>query len=589
MCGIFLVLSRNKVNHTNCLKTSKKLYNRGPDQQRYSFFYNKRLFLSNTVLSITGNLNKKKDIYSSKSKRFYLSFNGEIYNYKNLNREYLNNSCNNDTEVLINLHDRIEANKIPGILNGMFAYILLDKLKKKIKIVTDPQGEKNLYYYYDNNFFIVSSTPESIIYFLNLNNINLEINYEVINNYFSTRHYMPIHNTCFKKISIIENSIILDFDIKNFNFKPHKYDDPVNWISEKKYNYFQNLNEKDLIEYVDYELNEQIKLMIPNKKYGSIFSGGIDSSLQSAILKKYSDPHLFLNVNHENKDFINQNFKTFEKYLKAKISIQKINSTKYKNLSKKCFDVLQSPLFTHDLPSRMYLSEVFRKRNCKVFFSADGCDELLGGQQLYLKVFKNKNYTNNNSPYSSANFKSLFLKNYKTSHNYYKFLNDKWKKVFERYSFVKNLRERNILSSFFLDYFIQSIYVANKSTDLICCNSSVEPRNVFIQKKILKIFINLPFIYRINDHANKNFRQKYILKKIFIKYFGKEMIFPKEGFSGFPEILYREKHKMKDYVSNFGIINSNVKYYDRKNYKRDLSWKLSNIENFINRCCKFND
>ena len=151
------------------------------------------------------------------------------------------------------------------------------------------------------------------------------------------------------------------------------------------------------------------------------------------------------------------------------------------------------------------------------------------------------------------------------------------------------MRERNILSSFFLDYFIQSIYVANKSTDLICCNSSVEPRNVFIQKKILKIFINLPFIYRINDHANKNFRQKYILKKIFIKYFGKEMIFPKEGFSGFPEILYREKHKMKDYVSNFGIINSNVKYYDRKNYKRDLSWKLSNIENFINRCCKFND
>lgn len=124
MCGIFLVLSRNKVNHTNCLKTSKKLYNRGPDQQRYSFFYNKRLFLSNTVLSITGNLNKKKDIYSSSSKRFYISFNGEIYNYKNLNQEYLNNICNNDTEVLVNLHDRIAPNKIPHMLNGMFAYII---------------------------------------------------------------------------------------------------------------------------------------------------------------------------------------------------------------------------------------------------------------------------------------------------------------------------------------------------------------------------------------------------------------------------------------------------------------------------------
>ena len=93
----------------------------------------------------------------------------------------------------------------------------------------------------------------------------------------------------------------------------------------------------------------------------------------------------------------------------------------------------------------------------------------------------------------------------------------------------------------------------------------------------------MPLKYRINKDAEKIFRQKYILKKLFIRYFDKTMLFPKEGFSGFPEIFYKEKYKIEKYIANFIIKSSDKRYYDKKNFNRDLSWKLSNVEMFFKK------
>ena len=585
MCGIFIALSKKiKLNKQVCASSVRDLFNRGPDILKTNYFFNDTLFFANTVLSVTGNFNKSKNLVSSNNKKFFISFNGEIYNYKELNNLYLNDTkIVTDTEVLVNLHQKIQFDKVPLLLNGMFAYAVLDYNKKQINIVTDPQGEKNIYYYNDNKYLIFSSTIKSIITFLKKNMINIEIDQTVIKDYFSTRHYMPVEKTCYKNLKILSNGSILKFDLKNNHFINHKYDDPVNWISEKKYFSYSKMKEDEVLEKLDFELNTQAKLMIPQRNFGCVFSGGIDSSLQSAILLKHGNPTLLLNINHKNKDHINKKFKLFEKYVQKKIKIKKINSTQYVEFANKCLNTLSSPFFTHDLPSRMLLSEEFKKNNCKVFFSADGCDELLGGQQVYLKSFKDLTKEQNYSPYSSVAENSHFLKSYKTSEEYREILNKNWKKTYEMYNFVKNKTERSILSSLFCDYFIQSINVANKSTDLICCDSSVEPRNLFIQKNILKLFINLPLKYKINYSTNPDLKQKYILKKLFIKYFDKRMVFKKEGFSGFPEALYKKNINLNKFIKNIEILKENSFYYDNSNYSRDLEWKVSNINMFFNK------
>ncbi len=588
MCGIFLVNSKNniKLEKNRCLLAAKDLFNRGPDSFKSEFFLNDKLFISNTVLSITGKLNNNKKLIRSKNKNLAISFNGEIYNYLDLNKKFnsFKTRANklSDTELLINLHENYSTKNVINKLNGMYAYVIYDIKKKNILIANDPQGEKNLYYYENKNFFIISSTISSILKYLKV----YKLNFKTLKNYFYSRHYMPLEETCFNGIKLFPNGIIGNYSLINKKIEIKEYDNPINWVSKKKYNFFNKLSENEMINYFEKALIKQLKIMIPNKNFGCIASGGIDSTLQAAMISKIKKAKMNLVVNHHGKDKIIKHIPQFNNYLFPKINILKSNKNIYSKKIKNCYDIVSSPLQTHDLVGRVQTSEVFKKNKCKVFFSADGCDELLGGQQLYHDLYKNIfNYKYNQSPYSSIKNLGINFDNHKVG-EYKKKLEKYWKSVFSKYSFL-NLKERNIQSSLFTDYFIQSRNVANRSNDLIACNYSIEPRNVYIQKPILKILINLPLKYKINfDNPDKKMIQKPLLKKLFTKYFNEKLILPKEGFSGFPNnikktdylltkknlIIKKKKNREKIY-----------KYIDKNNLNRDVNWKFINTENFLER------
>lgn len=589
MCGIFVAFSKKgtELSEKRCISASKEIYNRGPDFFKYSFLRNRTLYMSNTILSITGKPTTNKEVSFSKNKNFYISFNGEIYNYKNLCKEYLpqKNFYQNltDTEVLTDLYEKKNSNLIPKLLNGMFAYVIYDKSKDKLSIVNDVQGEKNLYYFQDNNVLLISSTINAILKFVK--NYKIEIN--PIENYFLTRHYMPNTETCFKGVKTFNNGHIFDYNLFNNSHQSHVYETPYDWISEKKYNEFDKMKENDLINFFDSQLNKQAKLMIPKIKYGSIVSGGIDSTLQAAIINQYKDLDEKLVIDHEKKDRIMKHIYKFNPYFKKDITKIKLNKNKYIKLANQCYQIISSPMQTHDLPARLEISNFFKKKNCKVFFSADGCDELFGGQQVYYNIFKKKyDYKLNKSPYSSLiDLRNVF--NSEKTNYYKKYLDNTWSKSLLRYDFINSKKDKNIQSSLFSDYFVQSINVANRSNDLISCSNSVEPRNIFISKNILKIIINLPLKYKLNYKEKKmHLRQKFILKKIFSKYFNEKLIYPKEGFSGFPNSLKRKSNNYyltkKSIKVDKKILLKNInKYYDLKNLKRDVEWKLINTEKFL--------
>ncbi len=585
MCGIFVVFSKkgNPLPSDRCIDASRELYNRGPDYFKYNFFRKNTLYLSNTILSITGVPEKENKISSSLNRNFFISFNGEIYNYRGLCKNFLPkfylDKHLTDTKVLINLHEKINYKSIPDFLNGMYAYTIFDKKEDKLIIANDVQGEKSLYYSEDENFFIISSTINAILKFKK----SFELNTDPLKNYLLTRHFMSNKDTCYKGISVFKNGSINSYSLSKKKIFYSSYDNPFNWISEKKYNEYSKMDENEIIELLDLKLTEQAKIMIPKIDFGCIVSGGIDSTLQSAIISKIKQPKNNLVINHVGKDKIMDHINKFNDYFKNKIKKIKLDKHEYSKLAKNCYKIVSSPMHTHDLPGRLLISKQFRKLKCKVFFSADGCDELLGGQQIYHKIFnKSFDYKVNQSPYSSLNK----ISGIKPSENIQNFLNKNWKLGFNKYGFIKFKKERNIQNSLFLDYFIQSIAVGNRSNDLISCNSSVEPRNIYISKNILKFLVNLPLKYKINfREKNVNLRQKFILKKLFIKYFSKKLIFGKEGFSGFPndtikkidyEVINKSL-KLKKEILNF----NNYDFKDNKNFKRDIEWKLKNIQNFL--------
>ena len=153
MCGILLIFSKNEtsLNKKKCLETLKTLDKRGPDKKLYNFFLNDRLFLGNTILSITGNLKKGRALYCSSNNQNYTSYNGEIYNFEILAKKYKINisTYKNDTEFLANFFEKKKNFKILNQFNGMFSFINFNLKRNEIYFATDPQGEKRLYYYND--------------------------------------------------------------------------------------------------------------------------------------------------------------------------------------------------------------------------------------------------------------------------------------------------------------------------------------------------------------------------------------------------------------------------------------------------------
>ena len=95
------------------------------------------------------------------------------------------------------------------------------------------------------------------------------------------------------------------------------------------------MKENEIIEYFNILISDQLKAMVPNRKFGSIFSGGIDSSLQTALLTKIHKPNKIITLNHVGKDKITENINLFQKFIQNKINVIHINKKKYLNDLKK--------------------------------------------------------------------------------------------------------------------------------------------------------------------------------------------------------------------------------------------------------------
>ncbi|MEC8749943.1 MAG: hypothetical protein VXX65_00555, partial [Chloroflexota bacterium] len=90
MCGVLLAYAKKgQLNQKKCISASEKIFSRGPDFNFSRFKNENKLFLSQTVLSITGNPELNLKYTKSINGRFEILFNGEIYNFNELQSKYL--------------------------------------------------------------------------------------------------------------------------------------------------------------------------------------------------------------------------------------------------------------------------------------------------------------------------------------------------------------------------------------------------------------------------------------------------------------------------------------------------------------------
>ncbi len=387
MCGIFGSISINKnlqINRKLFLKSLSLLSHRGPDDEGH--FINNKIAFGHKRLSIIDLSKGGHQPMFSNNKSSVITYNGEIYNYNELKDDlkYKGYKFQNktDTEVLLNgLID--EGPKFVTKCNGMFAFAFYNKNTRSSYIFRDRIGIKPLFYSIDNEKVTFSSNLKAIAsYFQNQNRINEES----ISAYFSFRQ--PLGNKTFYK-----NIYSLDpghyIEIKNKKVKIKKYWDQKKFFSQNKLDKGENYYIEKLSELIESSVKYRL---ISDVKVASLLSGGLDSSIIAAIIKKQIGKNfLAYSIGYSYKDYNEFKYsKLVAKNLNMNHKIISTTAEDYFDDMNKLIQMRGSPLTIPNEASQFKLCNEIKKKQQLFYLAQDLMNYFVDMEEflVLLKILK---------------------------------------------------------------------------------------------------------------------------------------------------------------------------------------------------------
>jgi len=219
--------------------------------------------------------------------RYVISYNGEVYNFRDLRTELLAAGRlfkgHSDTEVIL---EAIAEWGLVVALNrfiGMFAIALWDRDQRQLSLVRDRLGIKPVYYSGTDSIFLFASELKALMGFPGMNK---SLDQDAVASFM--RHgYIPAPHTVFKSVAKLEPGQILYLE-PNLNFRLERYwslDSAVHQCQPGD----QHASDADSIEALDTLLSDAVgRRMIADVPLGAFLSGGIDSSTVVALMQKHS-------------------------------------------------------------------------------------------------------------------------------------------------------------------------------------------------------------------------------------------------------------------------------------------------------------
>ena len=615
MCGINGVVSdKTTYNISEILANmNNKIIHRGPDDEGFHI-HDQCVGMSMRRLAIIDLEAGTQPMYSN-DKKLCIVFNGEIYNYKKLKKYLIDLGCifktESDTEVILKLYEKYNYNCV-DYLDGMYAFSINDITRNQIFIARDKFGEKPLYYTKYNDIFLWSSELKSIISTRLIPKIISDLSL----NLYLRLTYIPAPHTIYKNIYKLEQGSYLILNTSDLSIIKHSYFKIKSSENDDKVilNYENAKNElkKLMFESVESRLESDVKV-------GSFLSGGVDSSIISALMTKIKNEKIdTFTIGYNNN-------KKLDESSRAKSLSKHINSN-HNEIFLEINDVLDSlnkiilnfdePFADSSCIPTFFVSQ-YASKFVKVVLTGDGADELFAGYNKY-KHYKIHKFTpfvlnsllkkiseNSNSSYNEKNFTSKIFKylvNYDKnliySHINYLFLgfNDyNIKSLLNNEFLLNNIKDVLLLNFDLITKFnleqLRNIDIRISlegdmltKVDRSSMLNSIECRSPFLNEKLLTFASKLPESFLINS---KNLN-KIILKDTFeylmpLNYFNS----PKNGFE-FPifDFLQNElkneclfllnninlnKHNLfnQDYVHNLLFM-----FYDKKINNSNQLWVL---------------
>jgi asparagine synthase (glutamine-hydrolysing) len=376
MCGIAGIVdySGKNINGPVIEKMLCAINYRGPDES--GIYLSRFTGIGNVRLSIV-DLSTGQQPLSDVSGRYWIVFNGEIFNYPEL-REMLvkkgfNLKTHSDTEVLVQLY-AIYGRDCLSMLNGQFAFAIWDKADEEIFLARDRIGIRPLFYHLSGDRFSFASEIKSLF------------TQDEITPEFSIRNLSQIYTfwtaitpgTAFKDVFELSPGHCMTFSRKGI--RTERY-----W--DLHYNdTFHNITFKKALEEFHELFSDAVKIRLrADVEVAAYLSGGIDSSSTVAYIKDIEPGVLnTFSIGFADRDFDETAYQN---------EAVKFLDTRHRSITCTSEDIAQSfpgviwhtetPV-TRTAPSPMFLlSRLVRENNIKVVITGEGADEMLAGYDIF--------------------------------------------------------------------------------------------------------------------------------------------------------------------------------------------------------------
>lgn len=609
MCGITGVFSFSSETPIDwVVEMNNKLSHRGPDAEGFAISHNKQCILGHRRLSIIDLSSGANQPMQSACGNYAMVFNGEIYNYHEIKKDIeahvrINWKTNSDTEILLEAF-ALWGKQFVYKLNGMFAIAIFDTAKNILWLFRDRMGIKPVYYYLDNDKFVFASELKAITAIKN-NLDNLTINKQAVIQYLRLG-YIPTPNTIFNEVKKMPSASYIAITTRGINIE--KY-----WDIKKKITPSTVTNEVDAKERLHGLLKSSVSYrLISDVPFGTFLSGGIDSSVVTAVAQSISDKPIntfsiaFNEAKYNEAEYAGK----VAKYLGT-------NHTEIKISYKDAINQFEEILNTYDEPyadssaiPTMLVSKL-AKKYVTMTLSGDGGDEQFMGYGMYnwakrlnnpvLKTFRTPiawalSKGDNRKKRASEMFR--FGENYNLTEHIFSvdqkvfsqrelnsILLDEYKETkvnLENYKSLKRKFSPKEEQAFFdLQHYLQDDLLVK--VDRASMRYSLETRVPLLDHRIVEFTLNLDEKLKI-----KNGEAKYLLKQVLYDYVPKEFFDrPKWGFS-IPlenwlknEMAYLREKYLNDYVLEkwqiFNVSevrNIEKKYLDGEDYLYNKIWLI---------------
>jgi asparagine synthase (glutamine-hydrolysing) len=370
ICGIFEPGRDTVIETATVKKMADSIRHRGPDDDGY--YCAPGVGLGHRRLSII-DLEGGHQPLSNEDGSIWIVFNGEVYNFEELNRRYLSSGhtfqTRSDTETIVHLYEEL-GEACFAELRGMFALALWDNRKKRLLLARDPLGKKPLFYSWDGRRLLFGSEIKAL---LAVPGLSREIDLTAVSDYF-TFQYVPAPKTIYRSVRKLRAGHYMTVDSSGVR-------EVAYW--DIRFDQTREYSETEWCERLLEEFRTAVKLrLVSDVPLGAFLSGGVDSSSVVAVMNSFQPPVTTCSIGFTEESYDEAGeAREFAGSLGAKHFEQIVQPHALDLISKLAWHY-DEPFADSSAVPTYYVSEVAR-RHVTVALSGDGGDENFAGYRRY--------------------------------------------------------------------------------------------------------------------------------------------------------------------------------------------------------------